>query len=87
LFYDAQADPASGIVTIGEHYHLLDQRVRRVGRNRIRFVDQEHLSRLLTKAGLVAIDWYGGWDRKGFSLTSTEIIVVTHQANETNSQM
>jgi ubiquinone/menaquinone biosynthesis C-methylase UbiE len=87
LFYDAQADPASGIVTIGEHYHLLDQGVRRVGRNRIRFVDQEHLSRLLAKAGLAAIDWYGGWDRKRFSLTSEEIIVVTRQANETKSQI
>lgn len=86
-FYDAQADPASGIVTIGEHYHLLDQGVRRVGRNRIRFVDQEHVSHLLAKAGLAAIDWYGGWDRERFSLTSEEIIVVTRQANETKSRI
>jgi SAM-dependent methyltransferase len=81
LFYDAQADPASGIVTIDEHYHLLDQGVRRVGRNRIRFVDQEHVSRVLAEAGLEAIEWYGGWDRRHFSPTSKEIIVVTRRAD------
>ncbi len=79
-FYDAQTDPASGIITIGEHYHLLDQGVRRVGRNRIRFVDQEHLCRLLAEAGLEAIDWCGGWDRKPFSRTSAEIIVTTRRS-------
>ena len=82
LFYDAQAEPASGIVTIDEHYHLLDQGVRRVGHNRIRFVDQEHLSRPLAEAGLAAIDWFGDWDRREFSLTSREIIVVARRANE-----
>ena len=82
LFYDAQAEPASGIVTIGEDYRLLDKGVRRAGRNRIRFVDQEHLSRLLANAGLAAIDWYGDWDRRRFSPTSEEIIVVTRRANE-----
>lgn len=81
-FYDAQAEPANGIATINEHYHLLDKGVRRVGRNRIRFVDQEHLSRLLGEAGLAAVEWYGGWDRKRFSPTSEEIIVVTRRANE-----
>ncbi len=81
LFYDAQADPASGIVTIGEHYHLLDHGVQRVGRNRIRFVDVDHLPRLLERAGLGAIDLYGGWDRKPFSSTSQEIIVVARRAN------
>jgi ubiquinone/menaquinone biosynthesis C-methylase UbiE len=85
LFYDAQADPASGFVTIAEHYHLLDHGVTRVGRNRIRFVDQQHLSRLLATAGLEAVDWYGGWDRKIFSSTSKEIIVVTRRAKEKRS--
>jgi len=86
-FYDAQAGPGTGIVTIGEHFHLLDEGVQRVGRNRIRFVDPEHLANLLAQAGLVAIDWYGGWDRKPFCLTSEEIIVVTRQANQTTSQI
>jgi ubiquinone/menaquinone biosynthesis C-methylase UbiE len=80
-FYDAQADPANGIVTIGEHYHLLDRGVRRVGRNRIRFVDQQHLSRLLERAGLTVIAWFGDWDRTPFSPTSKEIIAVTRRAN------
>ena len=81
LFYDAQAEPANGIVTIREHYHLLDKGVRRVGRNRIRFIDQEHLARLLTKAGLEAVTWYGDWGCRDFSPTSNEIIVVTRLAN------
>ena len=87
LFYDAHADPASGIVTIGEHYHLPDQGVQRVGRNRIRFVDQQHLSGLLAQAGLAAVDWYGDWDRGRFSLPSKEMIVVSHLANATKSQI
>ena len=81
LFYDAQAEPANDIVTIREHYHLLDKGARRVGRNRIRFIDQEHLARLLTKAGLAAVTWYGDWAGIDFSPTSKEIIVVTRLAN------
>jgi hypothetical protein len=80
LFYDAQAEPANGIVTIREHYHLLNKGVRRVGRNHIRFVNQEHLARLLTKAGLAAVAWYGDWASRDFSPTSKEIIVVTRRA-------
>ena len=75
LFYDAQAELAGGIVTIGEHYHLVDKGVARVGHNRIRFVDQEHLSRLLAKAGLAAVAWYGDWAGGPLSLTSNEMIV------------
>jgi ubiquinone/menaquinone biosynthesis C-methylase UbiE len=80
-FYDAQADPASGIVTIGEHYDLLDRGVRRAGHNRIRFFGQQHLSRLLAKAGLAAIEWYGDWDLSQFSPASKEIIAVTRRAD------
>ncbi len=80
LFYDAQADPTSGIVTIEAHYRLLDQGVKRVGRNRIRFVDREHLSHLLAKAGLAEFAWYGDWAEGPFSSTSQEIIVATRKA-------
>jgi ubiquinone/menaquinone biosynthesis C-methylase UbiE len=82
LFYDAEAEPANGIVTIREHYDLLDQGARRVGRNRIRFIDQEHVARLLTKAGLAAVAWYGDWAGRDFSPASNEIIVVTRLANQ-----
>ncbi len=80
FFHDAQAEPTTGIVTIREHYHLLDQGVQRVGRNRIRFVSQQHLARLLTKAGLAAVAWYGDWAGGPFSWTSNEIIVATRRA-------
>ena len=79
LFHDAQAEPSTGIVTIREHYHVLDTGVRRVGRNRIRFVDQEHLSRLLTSAGLAAVAWYGDWTGEPLSSTSNEIIVAARR--------
>lgn len=81
LFYDAHHDPASGIVTINEHYHLSDRGVQRVGVNRIRFVDQEHLAGLLTKAGFVAVAWCGDWAGNQFSPTSNEIIVATRLAS------
>ena len=77
LFYDAQAELTTGIVTIREHYHLLDKGVRWVGRNHIRFVNQEHLARLLAKAGLAAVAWHGDWAGGPISSTSKEIIVVT----------
>lgn len=80
LFHDAQVDPATGIVTICEHYHLLDSGVQRVGHNRIRFFDREHLAHLLTKGGLAAAAWYGDWAGRPFSPTSNEIIVSTHRA-------
>ena len=81
FFHDAQAEPANGIVTIREHYHLLDKGVRRVGHNSIRFIDQEHLADLLAKAGLATIAWYGDWAGRALAPTSNEIIVVTRLAN------
>jgi len=60
---------------------LVDKGVARVGHNRIRFVDQEHLSRLLAKAGLAAVAWYGDWEGGPFSLTSNEMIVTTGRSD------
>jgi SAM-dependent methyltransferase len=80
VFYDVEAELASGIVTIREHYDLLDAGVRRAGRNRIRFTDQDGVRRLLTEAGLGAVAWYGDWDGSDFSPTSKEIIVTTRLA-------
>jgi ubiquinone/menaquinone biosynthesis C-methylase UbiE len=81
FFHDAQAEPANGIVTIREHYHLLDKGVRRVGHNRIRFIDQKHLADLLAKAGLATTAWYGDWAGRALAPTSNEIIAVTRLAN------
>lgn len=81
FFHDAQAEPANDIVTIREHYHLLDKGVRRVGHNRIRFIDHEHLAALLTRAGLASIAWYGDWAGRALAPTSKEIIVVARQAS------
>ena len=85
LFYDAQAEPTTGVVTIREHYHLLDKGVRRVGHNRIRFVNQEHLARLLTRAGLAPFAWCGDWAGGPFSSTCNEIIVATRRATLASS--
>jgi SAM-dependent methyltransferase len=81
VFYDAQAEPDSGIVTIREHYRLLDKGVPMVGSNHIRFVKQEHLSHLLAKAGLAAVSWCGDWAGALFSQTSDEIIVIARRTN------
>ena len=81
LIYDAVFDPASGIVTITEHYRLLDQGAQRTGRNRIRFVSREHLADLLAEAGLAVVEWYGDWDGQSFSPTSREIIALTRRTS------
>jgi 2-polyprenyl-3-methyl-5-hydroxy-6-metoxy-1,4-benzoquinol methylase len=86
LFYDAEAEPITGIVTFREHYHLLDKGTHRVGCNRIRFVGQDHLVALLTKAGLAAVSWCGDWNGAPLSLTSKEIIVVTRRATPAASE-
>jgi SAM-dependent methyltransferase len=80
VFYDAQAEPESGIVTIREHYSLLDKGVQKMGSNRIRFVDREHLAGLLATAGPEAVSWCGDWDGAPFSRASAAIIAVTRRA-------
>ena len=85
LFHDAHLEPTTGVVTIREHYHLLDTGVKRVGHNHIRFIDQEHLERLLIKAGLAAVAWYGDWRGAPISPTSKEIIVATRHAMHTST--
>ena len=79
-FFDTVADPRTGIVDIAHHYRLLDADKTIVGRSRIRFVDLDHLARLLTAADLAPVAWYGDWDRTPLSATSREFIAVTRRA-------
>jgi hypothetical protein len=46
------ADAQTGIVNIVHHYRFLDTDKLTEGRSRIRFVDQDHLLRLLAVANL-----------------------------------
>lgn len=76
-FVDTVADPLTGVVDIAHHYRFLDTGKSIVGRSRIRFIDQDHLMRLLAVANLIPITWYGDWDRTPLTPTSREFIVVT----------
>ncbi len=80
--FDTAADPSTGIVDIKHHYRFLDTGRTVVGRSRLRFIDQDHLTRLLTAAGLVPITWYGDWDRTPLTPTSRELIVVAVVSND-----
>jgi hypothetical protein len=80
-FFDTVADAQTGIVNIVHHYRFLDTDKLTEGRSRIRFVDQDHLMRLLAVANLTPITWYGDWDRTPITPTSREFIVVTRRAD------
>jgi SAM-dependent methyltransferase len=80
-FFDTAADPHTGIVDIAHHYRLLDADKAIVGHSRIRFVDLDHLARLLAAANLAPVAWYGDWNRTPLSATSREFIVVTRRAD------
>jgi SAM-dependent methyltransferase len=80
-FFDAVADPQTGIVDLVHHYRFLDAAKLIDGRSRLRFIDQEHVARLLAAAGITPVTWYGDWDRSPLTLTSTELIVVATRAD------
>jgi SAM-dependent methyltransferase len=44
--------------------------------SRLRFVDPEHLLRLLTEEGFAVEGWFGDWDRTPVSASSPEVIVL-----------
>jgi hypothetical protein len=67
-------------VDLAHHYRFADTDEAIVGHSRIRFVDLDHLTRLLTAANLVPVARYGDWDRTPLSATSREFIVVTRRA-------
>jgi SAM-dependent methyltransferase len=74
-------DEASEIVRITHRYRFLDRGTERVSHSRIRFIDHDHIARLIDEAGLRPIAWYGDWDRRPLSLASKEIVAVTGRAN------
>jgi SAM-dependent methyltransferase len=80
-FFDTAAEPNTGIVDIAHHYRLLDADKTVVGHSRIRFVDLDHLTRLLAAANLAPVAWYGDWNRTPLSAMSREFIVVTRRAD------
>ena len=79
-FFDTAAHPDTGVVDLAHHYRFADTDKAIVGHSRIRFVDLDHLTRLLTAANLVPVAWYGDWDRTPLNATSREFIVVTRRA-------
>jgi len=79
-FYETTADPETGIVGLTHHYRFAASGKTIVGRSRIRFIELDHLGRLLAIAKLRPISRYGDWDRSPISATSREFIVVAERA-------
>ena len=52
-----------------------------MGHSRIRFVDLDHLTRLLAAANLAPVTWYGDWNCTPLNEMSREFIVVTCRAD------
>lgn len=79
-FFDAKAEPDTGIVNLAAHYRFADTGRTIIGRSRIRFVKFDHLHRLLTAADLAPLTCYGDWDRSPLTDTSREFIVIAHRS-------
>ena len=79
--FDTAADPTTGLVDIAHHYRFLDADKTIVGHSRIRFVDLDHLTRLLAAANLAPVTWYGDWNCTPLNEMSREFIVVTRRAD------
>jgi SAM-dependent methyltransferase len=79
-FYETTADPKTGIVGLAHHYRFADTGKTIVGKSRIRFIDLDHLRRLLAMADLTPVAWYGDWDRLPITTTSREFIVVARRS-------
>ena len=80
-FYETTADPKTGIVALAANYRFTNSGKTVVGKSRIRFIELDHLTRLLTMAKLTPVAWYGDWDRTPISATSREFIVVARRAD------
>ena len=78
-FFDTKAEPDTGIVNLAAHYRFADSGKTIIGRSRIRFVDFDHLKRLLAAANLAPVTWYGDWDRSPLTETSREFIVIARR--------
>jgi SAM-dependent methyltransferase len=79
-FFDTKAEPDTGIVNLAAHYRFADTGRTLIGRSRIRFVDFDHLKRLLAAAKLAPATWYGDWDRSPLTETSREFIVLARRS-------
>jgi SAM-dependent methyltransferase len=79
-FFDTKANLATGIVELAAHYRFADTGKTIVGRSRIRFVDLDHLKRLLAAANLTPVTWHGDWDRSPLTETSREFIVLAKRS-------
>ncbi|NQW08786.1 MAG: class I SAM-dependent methyltransferase [Alphaproteobacteria bacterium] len=77
----ATVDPATGLILIDTRFRFLDTGDERVGDSKLRFIDRDHLTRLIEAAGLRAIEWLGDWDGHPFGPAhSPEIIAVVGRA-------
>lgn len=79
-FFDTKADSDTGIVDLAAHYRFANTGKTIIGRSRIRFVDLDHLKRLLAAANLAPVIWYGDWDRPPLAETSREFIVMARRS-------
>jgi len=79
-FFDTKAEPDTGIVNLAAHYRFADRGRTLIGRSRIRFVDFDHLKRLLATANLAPMTCYGDWDRSPLTETSREFIVIARRS-------
>ncbi len=77
--HTAVACGETGIVDLRNRYRFLDAGRTVVGHHRLRFIDRDHLHRLLIAAGLRPQLWYGDWDRSPLAGASPEIIVVARR--------
>lgn len=79
-FFETSVDEQTGIVDIAAHYRFATTGRTIVGHSSIRFINLNHLKRLLAAAKLAPTAWYGDWDRSPPSAGSREFIVIAGRA-------
>lgn len=79
-FFETKADAATGIVDLAAHYRFAEIGKTIIGRSRIRFIELDHLKRLLAAAELAPTTRHGDWDRSPLTDASREFIVVARRS-------
>jgi hypothetical protein len=84
-YYDAVPNQKTGLIDLTHYYQVLDEGSTAVGHSRLRFINQDHVERLVLAAKLTPIAWYGDWDRTPLQVESREFIVVTRRADNADA--
>lgn len=77
---DVEHDPATGIVTYGTFYRIVESGRLLSSRSRIAFPTHDEIARLIAEAGLSVETWFGDWTGAPLTAASPELIPLGRRA-------